>query len=101
MYSLPNISRSTLADFCRRHHIDRLALFGSALREDFRADSDLDILVEFAPGHTPGWAFFAMQEELSNLLGRRVDLNTPPSLSRYFRPRVVADAEVLYDRSEG
>ena len=91
-----SIPREQLADFCRRHHIRRLALFGSALREDFGPTSDIDVLVEFEAGHTPGLAFFAMQEELSCLFGRKVDLNTPRSLSRYFRNRVLDEAEVLY-----
>lgn len=85
-----------IAAFCRRNHIRRLALFGSVLRPDFRADSDVDILVEFEPGHTPGLAFFRMQQELSELLGREVDLNTPACLSRYFRDEVLGEAEVLY-----
>lgn len=88
----------TISAFCTRHHIRRLALFGSVLREDFRADSDLDVLVEFEPGHTPGWAFFGMQEELSELLGRKVDLNTPGFLSRYFRDEVLKEAVVAYER---
>jgi uncharacterized protein len=83
-------------EFCRRHHIRRLALFGSVLRDDFTADSDVDILVEFEPGKTPGFAFFSMEEELSGILGRRVDLNTPNSLSKYFREEVLAEAEDLY-----
>lgn len=92
------LPREPIGDFCRRHQIRKLALFGSVLREDFRPDSDVDVLVEFEPGHTPGLAFFAMQEELSTLLGRRVDLNTPGFLSRYFRDRVVAEAAVQYER---
>ena len=90
------IDQAAVADFCRRHHIRRLALFGSVLRADFRPDSDIDVLVEFAPGHAPGLAFFAMQEELSALLSRRVDLNTPAFLGTAFRDRVVAEAEVVY-----
>lgn len=90
------IDRGHLADSCRRHHIRRLALFGSVLRPDFRSDSDVDVLVEFAPGGTPGFAFFAIQEELSALIGRRVELHTPGFLSPYFRDRVRAEAEVLY-----
>jgi uncharacterized protein len=85
-----------IAEFCRCHHIRRLALFGSALRPDFRADSDIDLLVEFEAGHVPGWKFFLLQDELSNMLGRQVDLNTPDCLSRYFRDDVVATAENLY-----
>jgi len=84
--------------FCRRHHVRRLAFFGSVLRDDFTADSDLDILVEFDEGHTPGLAFFGMQEELSDLLGRKVDLNTPGFLSRYFRDDVLREAIVAYER---
>lgn len=87
-----------IAEFCRRHHIRRLAVFGSALRDDFTGDSDLDILVEFEDGHTPGLAFFAMQDELSELLGRTVDLNTPGFLSRYFRDEVLRKAVVAYER---
>ena len=93
------VDRSTIAAFCRRHHIRKLALFGSVLRDDFRPDSDVDVLVEFEPGHVPGLAFFAMQRELSEILGRKVDLNTPQCLSRYYREEVLAEAEVLYDAS--
>src|SRR5437870_3356040 len=93
------LPKQKIADFCRRHHIRRLAVFGSALRDDFRSDSDLDVLVEFDPGHTPGLAFFAMERELSDLLGRKVDLNTPQFLSPYFRDTVAAEAEVQYDAS--
>jgi predicted nucleotidyltransferase len=93
------VDRSTIAAFCRRHHIRKLALFGSVLRDDFRPDSDVDVLVEFEPGHVPGLAFFAMQRELSEILGRKVDLNTPQCLSRYYRDEVIAEAEVLHDAS--
>jgi uncharacterized protein len=85
-----------IAEFCRKHHIKKLAIFGSALRPDFRADSDIDVLVEFEPGQVPGLAFFGMQEELSTILGRKVDLNTPQCLSRYFRDRVLEEAVVQY-----
>jgi uncharacterized protein len=90
-------SSEALADFCRRHHIRRLALFGSVLRDDFGPDSDLDVLVEFEPGHVPGLAFFDMQEELTALFGRQVDLNTPGFLSPYFRDAVLASANPIYD----
>jgi predicted nucleotidyltransferase len=83
--------------FCRRHRIRRLALFGSILRDDFGAESDVDVLVEFEPGATPGFGFFGLQEELSNILGRNVDLNTPQCLSRYFVDEVLREARVLYD----
>jgi len=92
-----DVSRDAIAAFCRRHHIQRLALFGSVLRTDFRPESDVDVLVEFEPGHTPGLAFFAMQDELSDLLGRQADLNTPACLSPYFRDEALAEAEVLYE----
>jgi uncharacterized protein len=90
------VSPQQIAEFCRRHHVRKLALFGSVLRTDFRPDSDVDVLVEFEPGQTPGLAFFAMQEELGVMLGRRVDLCTPRCLSRYFRDDVLRQAEVLY-----
>lgn len=90
------IDRNQVADFCRRHRIRRLGLFGSVLREDFGPGSDVDVLVEFEPGPVPGLAFFSMQEELSRLLGRSVDLNTSGFLSRYFRQRVEDEAEPLY-----
>jgi predicted nucleotidyltransferase len=90
------IDPETIAEFCRRHHIRRLALFGSVLREDFRPDSDVDVLVEFEPGHVPGLAFFEMEMELSEILGRKVDLNTSQCLSPYFRGEVEAEAEALY-----
>lgn len=88
--------RAKLAEFCRRHHIVSLALFGSVLRDDFGPESDVDVLVEFEQGHVPGLAFFDMQEELSDLLGRKVDLNTPGFLSPYFRDEVLEEAEVQY-----
>ena len=88
--------RPAIAEFCRRHHVRRLAFFGSVLRDDFRPDSDVDVLVEFEPGHVPGFAFFDLQEELGRLLGRKVDLHTPGSLSRYFRERVVREAQDQY-----
>ena len=88
----------TIAEFCRRHHIRRLALFGSVLREDFTDRSDVDVLVEFEPGHRVGLIRLAgIEEELSQLVGRKVDLNTPGFLSPYFRDRVLAEAEVQYD----
>ncbi len=93
------INRPEIAAFCERHHIRRLALFGSVLREDFSPQSDVDVLVEFEPGHIPGLAFFTIQQELSMLLGRKVDLHTPQSLSRYFRDQVLAEAQVQYEQA--
>jgi predicted nucleotidyltransferase len=90
------VDRMQLAEFCERHGIRRLAVFGSVLRDDFAPHSDIDVLVEFEPGRTPGLAFFAMQDELSGLFHRVVDLHTPASLSRYFRDQVLAEAEDQY-----
>lgn len=90
------VPQEALADFCRRNYIQRLAFFGSVLRDDFGPESDVDVLVEFEPGRTPGLAFFRMEEELAQILGRRVDLNTSGFLSPYFRERVIAEAEVRY-----
>jgi uncharacterized protein len=92
-----DIPKDKIAEFCRRNRIRWLALFGSSLRDDFRPDSDVDVLVEFEPGTRVGLAFIAMQDELSELLGRKVDLNTPACLSPYFRKEVLDEAEVLYD----
>jgi len=85
-----------IAAFCRKHHIYKLAFFGSVLRDDFSLASDVDALVEFEPGFTPGLDFFAMETELSAILGRKVDLHTRGSLSKYFREQALAEAEVQY-----
>ena len=91
------ISKDQLATFCRDHGIKRLAIFGSALRSDFGPDSDIDMLVEFAPDRIPGlFAFAGMELELTRMLGRKVDLRTPEDLSRYFRQEVLAEAQVQY-----
>ena len=91
-----NIDHEKISDFCRRHHIQKLALFGSVLREDFKPESDVDVLVEFEQGHIPGLAFFSMERELSEILNHKVDLNTPQFLSPHFRDQVLAEAEALY-----
>ncbi|MFO7633009.1 MAG: nucleotidyltransferase family protein [Caldilinea sp.] len=92
------IPRQKIADFCQRNHIQRLAVFGSALRSDFDEESDIDILVEFDPQHVPGlFAIARMERELSALWGgRKVDLRTPEDLSRYFRQQVIQEAKVQY-----
>ncbi|SRR5229473_7139703 len=90
------INRDKITDFCRRHHIRKLALFGSVLRDDFSPESDIDVLVEFEPGHMPGLDFISMEEELSKIMGRKVDLNTPNFISPYIRGQVLAEAEVQY-----
>jgi hypothetical protein len=89
-----------LSRFCERNHIRKLALFGSIPTDRFRPDSDVDVLVEFDRGRTPGFLGLAeMELELGELLGRKVDLRTPQELSRYFRAEVVRSAFVQYDRS--
>lgn len=90
--------QNALAELCRRHHIRRLSLFGSVLKGTDRPDSDVDLLVEFEPGHVPGLITLAgIEEELSVLLGNRpVDLRTANDLSRYFRDEVVRTAELQY-----
>ena len=91
------IPKDQLADFCRRNHIRQLAFFGSVLREDFRPDSDIDVLVEFEPEHVPGLAFIRMQDELSELLaGRNVDLVTLKFLHPRIRRQVLTEMEVHY-----
>jgi hypothetical protein len=92
------IPQQKIKSFCERHHIRRLALFGSVLHGALRADSDLDVLVEFEDGHVPGWEFVAMQDELSTIFGQSVDLNTPGFLSESFRDDVVTNAVVIYER---
>ena len=90
------IPRERIAEFCRRHGIRWLALFGSVLRDDFGPDSDVDVLVEFEPGMRLGFGFFRVEGELAEILGRRVDLRTPRELSKYFRDEVLAEAEDVY-----
>lgn len=97
MTSKITVDKERIVDFCIRHHIRKLAFFGSVLREDFRPDSDVDVLVEFEPGQEPGLiALAGMESELSTILGRKVDLRTPEDLSKYFRDDVVSEAEVQY-----
>jgi uncharacterized protein len=92
-----DIPKQKIAQFCQRHHIRRLALFGSALREDFKPDSDVDVLVEFEPGTRVGMIRLAgIELELSQLLGRKVDMNTPGFISKYYREEVLAEAEDQY-----
>ena len=93
----PDVDRDQLEDLCRRHGIRRLAVFGSGARGELRPDSDLDVLVEFHPATRVGLRFITIQDELTALLGRKVDLCTPGFLSPHFRERVVAEAKPLYD----
>jgi predicted nucleotidyltransferase len=92
-----DIPYEALAEFCRTNHIRKLSLFGSVIRDDFTSESDIDVLVEFEEGRTPGFRYFGIQEELGMLLGRRVDLLTPAGLSKYFRNKVLEQAEGIYD----
>lgn len=91
------IPREEIAEFCRRHRVRKLALFGSVVRDDFGPESDIDVLVEFEEDATVGLiGLAAMELELSEILGRRVDMRTPGDLSRYFRDEVVREARVQY-----
>jgi len=92
-----DVPKERIAEFCRRNRIKKLSLFGSILREDFQPESDIDMLVEFEPGHRIGLITLAgLELELSEILGRKVDLRTPAELSRYFRDEVIKTAEVQY-----
>lgn len=90
------IDTDAVAEFCRRNGIHKLSLFGSVLRDDFHEGSDVDLLVEFEPGRTPGWEIVAMEQELSRLLGRKADLRTAEDINRRFREKVVTEAEALF-----
>ncbi len=97
MHQSLNLDEAALARFCEAHHIRRLALFGSQLKGTAQPDSDIDLLVEFDPAHTPGLLGIASMEiELGEMLGRKVDLRTPKDLSRHFRDDVIRTAEVQY-----
>ncbi len=93
-----DFSKEQVAFLCRKMHISRLSIYGSALRSDFRPDSDIDLLVEFEPGQSPGlFGISRMERELSSLFGgRKIDLRTPEDLSKYFRQKVMEEAEVQY-----
>jgi hypothetical protein len=92
-----DIDEARIASFCERHGIRCLRLFGSILREDFGPDSDVDVLVEFAPGKAPGWiGFAALALELEGTIGRQVDLRTPADFSDRIRRRVLSESEVQY-----
>jgi len=97
-YSLEQrMPKDKLIEFCRRNHIRRLSVFGSALRGQLGPDSDIDLLVEFERDHTPGlFSIIRMEMELTEVLGRKVDLRTPEDLSEYFRDEVIENAEVQY-----
>ena len=92
-----DVPSDRIADFCRRHRVRPLSVFGSVLRDDFSTGSDVDVLVEFEPGTRVGLRFFAMERELSEMLGNRVDLNTPGFLSEEILKDALSEAEVQYD----
>jgi len=91
------LPKDKIAEFCKRHHIRNLSLFGSCLHGDFGPESDIDLLVEFEPDHIPGLITLSgMEIELSEIIGRKVDVRTPEDLSRYFRKAVIESADVQY-----
>lgn len=98
MKTKPLFPHKKIEDFCRRNHVKRLSVFGSTIHGNARPESDVDVLVEFEDGHTPGFAFFDMEAELSRIVGKKVDLSTPAFLSRYFRDNVVREAQVQYGK---
>src|SRR3989338_742978 len=92
-----SVDREKIAEFCRRHHIGRLSLFGSVLRDDFRPESDVDVLVEFEPGHVPGLDFFTMAEDLTTIFGRKVDLVEKTGLRNPFRRyAILKTRQIIY-----
>lgn len=92
-----DIPREKIAEFCKKNHIQKLSIFGSFLGGDFQSDSDIDLLVEFDPDHIPGLIRLAgMENELTEILGRKADMRTAEDLSRYFRDEVLKLAEVQY-----
>ena len=95
-----NISKELIAEFCQKNQIRKFAFFGSVLRDDFSPESDVDILIDLESNHSIGLMKMAhMENELSDLIGRKVDLRTPQDLSKYFRDKVVSEAEVIYERN--
>lgn len=94
------IPEDSIGEFCRQRHIRWLALFGSVLRDDFRPESDIDVLVEFEPGQR--YTYFTLaqiEDDLSRLLGRKVDLHMPKTLHPFLRDKILGQAEALYDRA--
>lgn len=94
-----SIPYEEVADFCEKYHIVRLWLFGSVLRADFHADSDIDVLVEFDPAHLPGWHIVSMQDELSSLLRREVQFSMPDALGKNVKFRIMQSARLIYERT--
>ena len=96
---ITNLSTEQIERFCRKHHIRSLAFFGSAVRDDFGPESDIDVLVSFEPDHIPGFAFFLIQAELSEMLGRQVDLQTANFLSPEIRHSALKEAVTAYEQA--
>ena len=97
MHANLQIDGPSITEFCQRHHLRRLAFFGSVLRDDFTENSDVDVLVEYSPEHVPGFiALAGMEEELSTILGRKADIRSAADLSHYFREEVIREALVQY-----
>lgn len=95
-FEISDTTRQKLSQICQKYYVRRLSIFGSTIRGEAHDDSDLDILVEFVPGHAPGFAFARLERELSTIFGRQVDLRTPYDLSQYFREEVLKEAQPLY-----
>ena len=96
-----SMPKERIAEFCKRNRVRRLSLFGSVLREDFGPDSDVDILVEFEPGTQMGLIRLSgLEIELGKIVGRKVDLNTPGFLSKYYRDQILTEADVQYDAAQ-
>jgi len=92
-----HVDHEQIKTFCERHHITKLAFFGSVLTDRFDDESDVDVLIEFAPEHVPGLIrLCGMERELADILGRKADMRTPNDLSRYFRDEVVNNARIEY-----
>jgi len=102
-YSLEQkMPKKKLVEFCKRNRIRKLSVFGSALRDELQPDSNIDLLVEFEEGHTPGlFSIVRMEMELAEVLGRKVDLQTPEDLSQYFRDEVIRNAKIQYQAQDG
>jgi predicted nucleotidyltransferase len=97
LFHISDTTRRELEQVCRKYHVQKLSIFGSTLHGDARPDSDLDVLVELTPGQPMGlFTFSRLERELTKILGRNVDLRTAEDLSRYFRDRVVKEAQPLY-----
>jgi hypothetical protein len=94
-----NLSPQQIKQFCQKHHIRSFAFFGSAVRDDFTPSSDIDVLVSFEPDHVPGFDFFLIEAELSEILGRHVDLQTANFLSPEIRLSTLAEAVIAYEKA--